>query len=130
MMEARMRFDPRKPHGTITGHRWARYEQNGTLFDASGNTWGEEPAEDEVELEIQPVTQPDEQINNSQRDFALDNAKAFLKNILAQGSLTRSVVFRECAANNQDWEKIKEAFATLGEPFSRKNIVHWKLKVE
>jgi hypothetical protein len=124
-----MNFNPKQPHGIITGHPWARYEQGGHLFDAAGNSPYDDELVDEGEDEKEAVVDPIP-INNVQKNFSLDNAKAFLKNILAEGPLTRSVIFRECSANNQDWESVKSAFAEIGEKFTRRNVIHWKLKAE
>lgn len=116
-----MKFDPKKPYGTITNHDWARYEQNGVLYDMQGQT--------RFELDIQPEEVVQEIELTDQKDFGVNNAKDFLTNILADGSLPRSVIFKECAANNQDWEKVKTAFAELGgEAVTRRNVIHWKLK--
>ncbi len=115
-----MKFDPKKPHGVITNHEWARYEQDGVLYDCLGQPMDgvEVPAEEEIEVEIP-----------SGKDFGLSNAKEFLQNILADGALPRSVVFKECAANNQQWEKVKTAFAEMdGEATQRRNVLYWKLK--
>ena len=125
-----MKLDTRKPYGTITGHPRARYEQAGVLFNNEGEPIGGDVQEIDLAEDEETILPEKEPINNNQRDFSYASAEAFLKNILAEGPLTRSVVFRECSANNQEWEKVKEAFAALGEPFTRKNIIHWKLKAE
>lgn len=121
-----MKFDPKKPHGVITNHDWARYEQDGVLYDIQGQPMDQveedtDPALVEIDLH-DPVV-------SVQKDFELNNAKDFLTNILADGALPRSVVFKECAANNQNWEKVKTAFADMsGEVSKRRNVLHWKLK--
>lgn len=122
-----MKFDPKQPHGLIMNHPWARYEQGGVLFDNQGKPLGGDV--EEIDLaEEETFTEP---INNSQKDFALNNAQAFLKNILAEGPLTRSSIFREASNNNQNWDVVKTAFAELeGEVFTRRNQIHWKLKTE
>lgn len=119
-----MKFDPKKPHGVITNHDWARYEQDGILFDSLGLPRGEiDVAEEEQPVEIEPVT--------TEKDFELDNARDFLANILANGALPRSVVFKECSSNNQSWEKVQTAFAKMGgEARNRKTVLYWKLKAE
>lgn len=118
-----MKFDPKKPHGVITNHDWARYEQDGILYDTQGNT--------RFELDIQPEEEVKEIELTVQKDFEVNNAKDFLTNILADGSLPRSVIFKECSANNQNWEKVKTAFAELGgEALTRRNVIHWKLKAQ
>jgi hypothetical protein len=117
-----MKFDPKQPYGVITGHSWARYEQNGVLFDGQGKP--------DFEPEMEEEALPDPGITNT-KDFGLNNARDFLTNILADGSLPRSVVFKECSVNNQEWEKVKTAFADMGgEVTQRKNVIHWKLKTK
>lgn len=123
-----MKFDPKKPHGTIYGHPWARYEQGGQLFDWNGNSpIGEvEPA-----VVVEELPSPVEPINNIHRDFAAENARAFLTNVLSGGPLQRSVVFKECESNNQDWMAIKNAFSDMdGKAFRRKGETYWQLKTE
>lgn len=121
-----MKFDPKKPYGVITGHAWARYEQNGILYDTQGNSEFQEIVdfeEAEAPKEVEVI------FSKEKKDFALSNATDFLMNILADGPLARSVVFKECSANNQDWEKVKTAFADMGgETTQRRNILYWKLK--
>jgi hypothetical protein len=117
-----MKFDPKKPHGVITNHDWARYEQDGVLYDQQGKSRADfgivEDEPEEIELVIE-----------NKNDFTVKNAKEFLTNILADGSLPRSVIFKECNANNQEWESVKTAFADMGgETLTRKNVIHWKLK--
>lgn len=125
-----MKLDLKKPHGTITNHSWAKYEQDGILYDQQGYPEGafdteEEAKEAKLNFEIEEVVLPDP----VERDFLLEQARDFLTNILADGPLARSVIFKVAAANNQNWEKIKTAFADLGgEAFHKRNVIHWKLK--
>ncbi len=117
-------FDPTKPYGVITSHSWARFEQDGVLYDWQGNSpEAQETFKEEQEDEI-PV-------DFSAKDFEVDNAKAFLLNILAGGPVARSAIFKECSLNNQDWDKVKTAFSVMdGEIIKRRNVIHWKLKSE
>ena len=121
-----MNFDPKKPYGTVIGHHSARFEQGGRMFDGSGKSLYDPEEDEEVRFTpaiIIPVADVQE------RDFALDNARDFLTNILKDGALPRSTIFKECAANNQDWDKVKTAFADLeGDVLTRRNVIHWKLK--
>jgi hypothetical protein len=117
-----MKFDPKKPHGTITSHPWAHFEQNGILYDSQGQPMDQIAEPDDVIEEETPVV-------SNKKDFGLIQAQDFLKNILADGPLARSVIFKECAANNQNWDKVKTAFADSGgEVLTRRNVIHWKLK--
>jgi len=123
-----MKFDPKKPHGVITNHEWARFEQDGVLYDCQG-----EPM-DQIQPEIVETIEKDEPeviASAEKKDFQLNQAQDFLKNILADGPLARSVLFKECQSNNQSWEKVKTAFANLGgEATKRRNIIYWKLRAE
>jgi len=115
-----MKFDPKKPYGLITNHAWARYEQDGVLYDIQG-----EPMDQVAEQQEAPEII----FSVEKKDFGIDNAKQFLTNILADGPLPRSVVFKESENNNQSWESVKTAFADIGgEVIKRRNILHWKLK--
>lgn len=116
-----MKFDPKKPYGMVTGHAWARFEQDGLLYDGQGKP---EYSEQIEVIEIEPIEPVINEIN-----FGINNAKDFLSNILADGPLPRSVIFKECNANNQNWDAVKTAFADMGgEALTRKNVIHWKLK--
>jgi hypothetical protein len=117
-----MKFDLKKPHGTITNHPWAHFEQNGILYDIQGQPMDQIQPEETVDEETElPIT--------NEKDYSLDQARDFLTNILADGPLARSVIFKECSVNNQNWEKVKTAFADLGgEVLTRRNVIHWKLK--
>lgn len=123
-----MKFDPKKPHGTITGHPWARYEQGGILFDYEGKARIEGQLNVyEPELLENPVVL-DEPVG---RDFELESAKEFLKNILGSGPLTKTAIYKECENNNQKWEKVEAAFVELeGEKMKKGNWTLWKLKPE
>jgi len=120
-----MHFDPRKPHGIVFNHPHIRYEQNGKSYDAAGRLCGlEEEPEDDVP-QNRPALEP------GQRDFGVESAREFLSNVLAEGPLRRSELFRIAEANNQPWDKVKQAFEAMqGEVFNRKNSLYWKLKVE
>jgi hypothetical protein len=118
-----MKFDSKKPHGVITNHEWARYEQDGVMYDWEGHPRMLDMVEDIVEPE------EIELVIEDKKDFTVNNAKDFLTNILADGPLPRSVIFKECNANNQNWDAVKTAFADMGgEALTRRNVIHWKLK--
>jgi hypothetical protein len=128
-----MKLDLKKPHGVITGHSWARYEQDGILYDQMGYPEDYFYNNDDDTKDAKPnfkeddaVALPDPPV---ERDFALEQASDFLINILAQGPLARSAIFKEAALNNQNWDKIKTAFSNLGgEAFHKRNVIHWRLK--
>lgn len=120
-----MKFDSKKPYGTITNHPYARYEQDGILFDLQYQPIDQNETNKTDKYDYLPVT-----TKKVESDFNSNQAKAFLKNILKDGQLARSVVFKECENNNQDWESVKSAFAELGVSVMRRNILYWKLKAE
>ncbi len=120
-----MNFDPRKPHGVIINHPVMRYEQNGMIFDRAGQLVGGTPPIPEEEDTFTPPPK----LEPGERDFDLEQAREFLTNILAEGPLRRAEIYKVCTANNQSWEKVKQAFAAMqGEVFNRKNSLYWKLK--
>lgn len=125
-----MKFDPKKPYGVITNHDWARFEQGGILYDCQGNPNTDFDSQSLVGQMVEDEPKEVDIIfSKEKKDYSLNNAKDFLTNILADGPLARSVIFKESSSNNQDWEKVKTAFADLGgEAFQRRNIIHWKLK--
>ena len=120
-----MHFDPRKPHGVVINHPSIRYEQNGRSYDHSGNLYGDPAAEVQEETDIMPVPR---QLEPGERDFEREQARDFLINILKEGPLRRAEVYKTASANNQSWEKVKEAFAAMdGVVYNRKNSLYWKL---
>lgn len=112
-----MKFDPTKPHGAITGHPTAFFEQEGVLFDGAG----------------QPLSEPKTSLKAKASAAATDDpkvesAKAFLRAVLAGGPVSKSAVFREAEANNQDWAAAKTAFVVLkGTEIKRGSEILWKL---
>lgn len=123
-----MKLDLRKPYGTITNHEWARYEQDGVLFDCRG------VAREDIQLNIEEKKDSEIieiEVSDQNNNFALINAKAFLTNILSDGPLARSVIFNECFNNNQNWDAVKTVFADMGgETMKRRNVVYWKLRTQ
>lgn len=118
-----MPLDIKRGYGLITGHPWARYEQDGVLYDAQGNDPQDEPESPEENQQEAPEP--------GARDFALENAKDFLKTVLNGGPVTKSAVYRACEMNNQNWEKVQEAFAQLkGEVVRNGNWTLWKLRAD
>ena len=114
-----LKFDPKKPYGMITNHSWAKYEQDGILYDGQGQPMDQVGEEENYDLPEPP----------KEKIFDLNQARDFLTNILADGPLARSVIFKECNSNNQNWEAVKTAFADMGgEAVTKRNVIHWKLK--
>ena len=125
-----MKVDLHKPHGLVFNHPHIRYEQDGKSFNHQGLLIGrgadESAGPEEIDAPVVPrVLEPGE------RDFPREQARDFLQNILKEGPLRRTEIFKTANENNQPWEKVKEAFADMeGETFNRKNSLYWKLKTE
>lgn len=118
-----MKLNRKEPYGEVYGHAWAAYEQGGVLFDGAG-----EPLQEVKPLQQEPlsITSFDDSPN-----YQGMQARDFLNGILKEGPLTQSAVFKECEANNQDWESVKTAFAAMGgQTFKQRNGFYWKLKTE
>jgi hypothetical protein len=125
MQQHGQKLDTKRPYGTVIGHDWAKFEQDGNLYDFSGRVPGQVYLDDEDEPP-KAATEPVEG-----RDFALENAKEFLKNLLSGGPITKSAVFKEAENNNQVWDKVQSAFAQMnGEKVKRGNWTLWKLPAE
>lgn len=114
-----MAFDPKKAYGTVVGHPWARYEQNGKLYGAQGQTVTEYEPERQEKID-EPVLD------------ALDAARLFLRTLLAGGPLTKSVIYKEASINNQSWETVKAAADEIPVKIYKdpKRIEYWKLPTE
>ena len=116
-----MKLDFDKPHGVVFGHAYAAYEQDGILYDGAGERIDKPEVKEEVETSGQ-----EDAINYQARQ-----AKDFLLGILKEGPVTRTAIYRECEANNQNWEEVQKAFADIGgEAVRIKNGIFWKLKSE
>lgn len=126
--QVKLKFDPKKPFATIIGHAWARFEQDGILYDYQGRASGQVEAAVEPEVEV-TTTATEGKVE--WRDLELENAKQFLKTVLAGGPITKNAIYKECENNNQKWEKVQEAFTELGGAKVRNgNWTLWKLPVE
>lgn len=114
-----MVLNKRRPYGVIVGHEWARYEQDGVLFDGNGNA-------QESSALIERVSRRSKK--EPEQDLKVANAREFLKNLLAGGPVDKSSVYRECENNNQDWESVKKAFALMnGQVVERGSSKLWRL---
>jgi hypothetical protein len=124
-----MQLDPHKPYGLVMNHSRVRYEQDGKRFDFAGKLLTGDD-EDEPAADNDTVT-PAKALEPGERDFGLEQAKEFLRNVLAEGPLRRAEIFKVCEANNQPWETVKTAFAAIeGQVHTRKNSLYWQLKQE
>jgi hypothetical protein len=62
---------------------------------------------------------------------SLDSAVRFLKNILANGALSKSVIYKESENNNQDWDSVRNAALEIKvHKFGFKGVETWKLSDE
>lgn len=130
-----MKIDLNKPHGVVYGHPYAAYEQNGHLYDGAGDRLvPEEPVQESKEELIQTVQANPEILDFDQSDainYQERQAKDFLKGILREGPLTRTAIYKECEANNQNWDTVQKVFSDMGgEALKIKNGLFWKLKTE
>jgi hypothetical protein len=118
-----MKLNLKQPHGTIVGHEWARYEQNGVLFDGSGSAHEASAAIDKAAKKktlTLPATEP-----------KLKNAGEFLRNLLAGGPVDKSAVYKEAENNCQEWDAVKRAFVEMGGlTISSGSLTMWKLNPE
>lgn len=120
-----MKLNKSRPYGTIAGHAMASYEQDGVLFDASG----EQLAEYTPPKKTGP--KPKEPVFATLNERAVANAGEFLKNILREGPMDKSIVFKEAENNNQHWDTVKLAFAELkGKTSKLGNATLWALNYE
>lgn len=108
-----MNLDFTKPYGTVYGHDEARYEQDGHLFRANGEPLASPTSDMVIETD------------------AVDSAKTFLTNVLKNGPLSKSAIFKIAGENNQEWKAVSDAADSMNVTrFSYKNATMWKLPEE
>lgn len=108
-------LDKTKPFGTIVGHKTAKYEQGGVLFNAKG-----EP----VEPPKLALVQPDFIIETD----AVESARLFLLHVLRGGPLSKSALYKVAEENNQSWDAVNKASTLLKiVKFSYNKATMWKL---
>lgn len=110
------KLDFSKPYGMIFGGtRGECFEQDGIVFDRQGL-----PVKAEVESTV-----TDSRVIPTD---SLDSAKAFLKQILKKGPVSKPAVFKEANNNNQNWADVTQAAVELKiTKFNYKDIEQWKL---
>lgn len=114
-----LQLDQSRPFGTVVGHATAKFEQDGTLFDARGSALGRE--------EPDVVKQQDMVIETD----AVDSARLFLLNVLAGGPLSKSTLYKVADENNQSWNDVTKAATLLGiTKFTYNKATMWKLPEE
>jgi hypothetical protein len=113
-----MKLDKTKDFATITGHRFAMFQQGGVLFDGAGlpltNEKNEAVAKDRI-IESDDVA----------------SARVFLLNVLGGGPLSKAALFKVAEDNNQPWEAVKKASLLLNMiTFTFNKTLMWKLPEE
>jgi hypothetical protein len=109
-----------KSYGIIFGHDWARYEQNGTLYDAQGRSYDEsstDRAENE-EFRSDPLTN-------------VQNAREWLEEQLKGGPVQRENLFKKAEQEGIKWDSVKVAATEIKVVANkvRDNII-WRLRLE
>ena len=105
-----MQLDRNRSYGTVVGHPEAKFEQDGRLFNGAG-----EPLA--AFTESFPENVPDTAITI---DLKLENAMEFLKTCLATGPVDKSVLWKACKENNQEWDTVTRAFNAMGGTATKK----------
>ncbi len=122
-MEPVEKLDLKKPYGTVTGHPWARFVQGELLFNSCGEIPDDLPVSDTISdvKEATATLVPD----------SVKVARTFLENLLKQGALSKSSIYKETEETHQSWENVKEAAQFMGVvTFHKKAIEYWKLSEE
>lgn len=111
----------KQPYGMVYGHDVIRYVQDGKNYDATAN----EITPTKPDSKVQPVVDAAKSVT---KVTGLDNAKAFLKQVLKENPLSKSAIFKEVENNNLVWNDVRDAAIELNiNKFSQKNLEMWKL---
>lgn len=116
-----MTLDKTQPYGIVYGHDRAHYEQGGVLFTVDGVA---------LDYASPPPTA------NDSKDRIIDspdveNARTFLTNVLKNGPLSKSAVYKIVLDNNQNWQVINNAAELMGVVrFAYQKHTMWKLPEE
>jgi len=110
-----VKFDKTRSFATIYGHDEAKYEQDGIQYDASYRPLNEKEVKEaeKIKATIKPAApgiDPDGVII----DPKIEQAGAFLENLLKQGPMAKTVIYAEANSNNQAWDAVQKAAAVLG----------------
>ena len=112
-----MKLDKKAPYGQVYGHGQAVFEQDGVLFDGAGESL---PTANELKKR-KPAPNPVE----------MNQAEAFLLQILKGNPLTKSAVYKETESNNQNWDEVRDAAVRIGIiKFQQAKMEMWKLPEE
>ncbi len=112
------RLDTKRPFGTVFGHEYALYEQDGKLFGG-----------DQKVLE-QPEAQEDDPVKSQieAQKSKPKTAEEFLKSFLHGTAIAKTNVYKESQILKLNWDKVQKAVETLGvQTFILKGTEMWKL---
>lgn len=110
-----MELDRSKPFAVVTGHKTAKFEQNGLLFNVRGESI-DSPKVAPVQSDL--IVETD----------AVDSGRRFLLHVLQGGPMTKSAVYKVAEENNQSWDAVNKAATLLGVlKFSYNKATMWKL---
>lgn len=113
----------KQPYGVVYGHDTVRYTQEGKNYDAQYREVGAPPPDKPA-----PKVQKTEGVAKA---TSLDNAKAFLLQILKENPVSKSAIYKEAENNNQSWNDVKDAFIDLKLiKFAKANLEMWQLPEE
>lgn len=100
---AQVKLDHSKPFGVVYGHDEYQFFQGGLYFD--GMEMSIEPRDDSVPALI---------LRSERQPEAIESAKKFLAQILKEGPIMKSAIFKEAEMNNQPWEAVTAARVLMG----------------
>ena len=113
-MELR-KFDASKPHGVVTGHAEAMYEQDGVLYDGVG----------------EPLIPKEEPPKEEQQESKQESKEAvFLKNLLDGTQMAQKTIKQESDELGLIWDDVRTAAADMGMNIFKQGSANiWKLPV-
>ena len=113
-----MPFNPNRPYGTVVGHAYASFEQDGVLYDIEGEPLGGGPEIIEAAQTRAAIPAP-------------SDALTFLRDLLSGGPVDKSAVYREVELQKQNWDDVRSAFLALsGSSYKLKGTTYWRLPSE
>jgi hypothetical protein len=121
------KVDMKRPYGLVNGHEQIRYEQDGLFFDWQGKLISENE-ENNPKLDGLDVENDVEQNKTTEKTSSSSDSETFLKQILKENPLAKSVIFDLSEKENINWSEIQEAFNSLKiVEYSNKKVWYWKL---
>jgi hypothetical protein len=111
----------KQPYGVVYGHDIIRYTQEGKNFGPRGEEILPTPVVEKLKAQKTDAT-------TASKPTALENAKAFLLQILKENPLSKSAIYKEAENNNYNWNDVRDAAIALDVgKFTQKNLEMWKL---